>query len=130
MVTNLLPDSNYYIGCARRRIDPFAELAAHTDEWELVTCGMVIVEVCRGRRDPLVLRRFRDAFSVMTYVSTTSLVWERTAHLTWALDRQGIVLPASDVLIAACALAAGATVLTFDAHFRQIPGLRVVSRLG
>jgi len=125
----LLPDSNFYITCARRHTDPFMELAAHADEWDFVTCGMVVTEVCRGRSDPFVLRKFRERFAVMLYLSTTNAIWERTAHLAWALDRQGMVLPATDVLIAACALQAGATVLTFDAHFRSIPGLRVVSSL-
>ena len=87
------------------------------------------MEVCQGRRDPHVLRRFQEAFSVMTYVATTGLIWERTARLTRALDRQGIILPSTDVLIAACALQSDATVLTYDAHFQQIPGLRVVDRL-
>jgi predicted nucleic acid-binding protein len=38
-------------------------------------------------------------------------------------------LPAPDILIAAHALQAGATVLTLDAHFSAIPGLRVIDRL-
>ncbi len=130
MATNqLLPDSNFYINCARRNIDPFLELATRAGDWDLVTCGMVVVEVTRGRRDPNVLRRFKDAFSVMSYINTTSDTWERTAHLTWALDRQGIVLPATDVLIAACALQTDAAVLTLDTHFQKIPGLRVLDRL-
>ena len=34
-----------------------------------------------------------------------------------------------DLIIAATALEAGATVLTFDAHFKKIPGLRATDRL-
>jgi predicted nucleic acid-binding protein len=34
------------------------------------------------------------------------------------------------LVIAACALQAGAIVFTGDAHFQQIPGLRVLERLG
>jgi len=45
------------------------------------------------------------------------------------LDRQGIVLPAPDLIIAACALQADAAVLTADAHFRMIPGLDVLESL-
>ena len=57
------------------------------------------------------------------------MVWERATQLAWSLDRQGVVLPAQDLLIAACALHANATVLTADAHFSRIPGLRVIDRL-
>jgi len=130
MATNLLlPDSNFYINCARRHTDPFVELAAHADEWDFVTCGMVVTEVCRGRSDPYVLKKFRERFAIMIYLPTTNAIWERTAQLAWALDRQGIVLPAQDVLIAVTALENDAAVLTFDEHFQKIPGLRVLDRL-
>jgi predicted nucleic acid-binding protein len=126
----VLPDSNFYINRARAGLDPFAELAAHTDEWDFATCGMVVIEVCRGRRDPALHRRFLERFAIMPYVATGSSVWERAEQLAWSLDRQGVVLPAPDLLIAACALQAGAAVLTADAHFQSIPGLRVLESLG
>jgi predicted nucleic acid-binding protein len=130
MVELVLPDSNFYINRARGGFDPFAELSAHTDDWEFATCGMVVVEVCRGRRDPILLKRFQERFAIMLYVATGNSVWERAGQLAWALDRQGIVLPAPDLLIAACALQAKAAVLTADAHFHAIPGLRVLDSLG
>jgi predicted nucleic acid-binding protein len=40
------------------------------------------------------------------------------------LDRQGRVLPVSDLIIASCAKRARATVITEDPHFQQIPGLK------
>lgn len=125
----LLPDSNFYIHCARRRSDPFIELAAHADEWEFATCGLVVAEVCRGRSDPHVLRKFRERFAVMIFLPSTNAIWERTAHLAWSLDRRGTLIPATDLLIAATALETDATVLTTDDHFQHIPGIRVVNRL-
>lgn len=128
-ISLLLPDSSFYITRARQSSDPFRELASHTGDFELATCGVVVAEVTRGRRDPHVLRRFQQAFAVMIYLPTTHLVWDRVARLAWSLDRQGVVLQLSDLVIAATALEANATVLTLDAHFSQIPDLRVVSRL-
>ena len=125
----VLPDSNFYINCARTGLDPFGELAAHADAWDFATCGMVVMEVCRGRRDPAVLQRFREHFAIMTFIATGSSIWERAAQLAWSLDRQGRVIPASDILIAAHAIATNATVLTADAHFREIPGLSILEKL-
>jgi predicted nucleic acid-binding protein len=125
----ILPDSNIYITAVRAGRDPFQQFVDGLDEREFATCGMVILEVCRGLREPTLLRRFRERFSVMIFVPTTHAVWERAAQLAWSLDRQGVVLPAPDLLIAACALQADATVLTADAHFSRIPGLRVLERL-
>jgi predicted nucleic acid-binding protein len=125
----VLPDSNFYINRARAGIDPFVELATHAEAWDFATCGMVVIEVCRGRRDPALHRRFRDRFAIMPFVATGVSVWERAEDLAWSLDRRGIVLPAPDVLIAACALHVKAAVLTADAHFQEIAGLRVLDRL-
>ena len=129
MVELVLPDSNFYINRARAGLDPFVELASHTDEWEFATCGMVVLEVCRGRRDPNLRKRFQERFAIMLYIAAGNSVWERAGQLAWSLDRQGIVLPAPDLLIAACALQAKAAVLTADAHFQEIPGLRVIESI-
>lgn len=131
MANLILPDSNIYIGAIRAGDDPFEHFAVGIEDrdWEFATCGMVMLEVCRGLRDPNVLRRFRERFAVMIFIPTTNQIWERAAQLAWSLDRQGRVLPAQDVLIAAHALQADAAVLTADAHFQQIPGLRILDRL-
>ncbi|MBI5770727.1 MAG: PIN domain-containing protein [Verrucomicrobia bacterium] len=128
-MTNLiLPDSNVYIGAVRAGRDPFQHFAEGIadHDWEFATCGMVMLEVCRGQRDPNVLRRYRERFAVMIFLPTTNATWERATELAWMLDRRGIVLPAQDLIIAACALQAKAVVLTADAHFYQIPGLQVM----
>jgi predicted nucleic acid-binding protein len=43
------------------------------------------------------------------------------------LDRQGITIPGPDLVIAASALRLGAAVMTSDAHFSRIEGLRVIA---
>ena len=91
--------------------------------------GAIVMEVCRGLRAPTVLERFQDRFNVMIFLPTTNVVWKRATQLAWTLDRKGAVLPIPDLIIAACALQAGATVLTADNHFQIIPGLRVLDRL-
>jgi predicted nucleic acid-binding protein len=129
MANLVLPDSNFYISAVRAGRDPFADFVAGIEEREFAVCGMVLLEVCRGLRDPTLLRRFQERFAVMIFLPSTSATWERATQLAWTLDRRGIVLPAPDLLIAACALQAGAAVLNADAHFRSIPGLRVLESL-
>ena len=131
MANLILPDSNIYIGAVRAGIDPFQQFASGIDDrdWEFATCGVIMLEVCRGLREPNLLERYRERFAVMIFIPTTNQIWERATQLAWSLDRQGRVLPAPDLLIAACALQACATVLTLDAHFRAIPGLPVIESL-
>lgn len=122
----LLVDSNYYIGISRAGGDPFEKLGAMADGWDVATCGMVIMEVLRGVRSEKARRYFETAFSCMIYMATLNSVWEKAAQLAWTLDRKGRVLPATDLIIAACALSQDAALLTFDCHFTEIPGLRLV----
>jgi len=90
---------------------------------------MVMTEVCRGVRDSDLLRRVRARFEVMVYIPTSNVIWERVTQLSWALDRRGVALPASDLLIATCALHVRAAIFTHDAHFNHIPGLEVIHSL-
>jgi predicted nucleic acid-binding protein len=129
MANLVLPDSNFYINSARAGIDPFVELHRHVERWEFATCGMVVLEVCRGRTSPAILQKFRERFAIMPFIAAGVSVWEKATELAWMLDRRGVVVPAPDLLIAACALQTKAAVLTADAHFQEIPGLTVLERL-
>jgi predicted nucleic acid-binding protein len=129
MANLLLPDSNIYINAVRSGVDPFAQFTANLEDWEFATCGTIVMEVCRGLSEPTLVERFQDRFNVMVFLPTTNAVWKRATQLAWTLDRKGAVLPIPDLIIAACALQAGATVLTADTHFQVIPGLRVLDRL-
>ena len=131
MANLILPDSNIYIRGIRSGMDPFFPFSEGilSQDWEFATCGLIVLEVCRGLRDQRLFARYRERFSVMIFLPATQQVWERATQLAWTLDRRGIVLPSTDLFIAAHALQAEATVLTYDSHFHSIPGLRVIDRL-
>jgi predicted nucleic acid-binding protein len=129
MASVVLVDSSYFIHHFRERKDPFLELAMHSSNWDLATCGMVKLEVCRGLRVISVRHRYEAAFAEMQYAPTNFSTWERAARFAFELDRDGKTIPAPDLAIAACALAIDASILTFDRHFKFVPGLRVLDRL-
>ncbi|MBP8256737.1 MAG: PIN domain-containing protein [Opitutaceae bacterium] len=125
----ILPDSNVYIDALRAGSDPFQSFSRHLDTCEFATCGMIMLEVCRGLRELRFLHRFRERFSVMIYLPTTQAIWERAQQIAWAMDRRGQTIPSQDHIIAATALQVGATVLTRDRHFSLVPDLKVMSDL-
>jgi predicted nucleic acid-binding protein len=129
MASVVLVDSSFFIHRLRERIDPLLELATYADAWDLATCGMVKLEVCRGLRIPIMRSRYEARFAEMQYAPTNFSTWERAARLAYELDRDGKTIPASDLVIAACALAIDASILTFDRHYQFVPGLRVLDRL-
>ena len=129
MGVSVLVDSNVYIGLLRRSMDPVKVLGDWIGEGDLATCGMVRLEVERGLKVEKTRRSLGAFFNVLINVPTSNKIWEEATTLAWTLDRCCVTLPAQDILIAAHALQAGATVLTLDAHFQSIPGLRVIDRL-
>jgi predicted nucleic acid-binding protein len=125
----VLIDSSYYIRELREGRDPLMALAAIAAERPLAVCGVVRCEVARGLRHPNTLKRFQNFWDVMENVPTDNRLWAKVEQTIWQLDRAGIVLPLQDVVVACCALAVNATLLTYDGHFGHFKGLRVISEL-
>ena len=125
----VLVDSSYFITLLRRGERPFEALDEFLDDYDFATCGTVWIEVVRGRVDPAVRRKFEERLATMVFLELTPAAWQRTAGLAWEMDRRGQVIPATDLTIAACAMEHRAAVLTFDKHFRDVPGLQVVDVL-
>lgn len=129
MASDVLIDSNIYIGWLRQGIDPADALAYLADTTDLVTCGMVRMEVLRGIRNPRIRDRMAAFFDIMQNVGADDKLWRESTQLAWEFDRQGKTLPAQDILIACSAQRLGALVLTKDHHFHLIPKLRVLQTL-
>jgi predicted nucleic acid-binding protein len=91
---------------------------------DVAVCGVVRCEVGRGVKSPKILERYQSFWNVMINVPTDHRIWEAVGKMLWRLDRQGTVLPLTDVVVACCALRIGAVVLTHDEHFQLIPGVR------
>ncbi len=127
-VSPVLVDSSFYIHLLRQGKDPLRALALTAAVRDLAVCGVVKCEVGRGLRDHRVLQRFKAFWDVMIYVPTDERLWDSVAETLWQLDGTGHLLPLPDVVIGCCARQIGAVVLTMDAHFSSIPGLRVISR--
>ncbi len=66
-------------------------------------------------------------FDLLVHVPMDHHAWRDTEEMAWQLDRAGKVLPLPDLIIAVCALRAGAAVLTNDKHFALIPQLQLAS---
>jgi predicted nucleic acid-binding protein len=129
MVGNVLVDSSFYIDRLRAGEDPFAELDRYADDVDPVICGVVMTEVLRGVKVRKARDRMEAIMGSMLYVPTVNAIWERVAELAWHLDRKGLGMQVTDLVIAVSALQADAAVLTFDSDFQRVPGLRVIDRL-
>ena len=125
----VLVDSSWYIGQARNGIDPLRVLSFLAETRDIGTCGVIMAEVGRGLKHPTHLRRYQAAWDLMFLVDSAAARWRETLQIAWQLDRRGVILPLQDLHIAACALHAGAVILTLDKHFQQIPGVDATDRI-
>lgn len=125
----LLVDSSIYIDLLRAGRNPGDELRSCLESGSLLTCGIIRLEVLRGIRHEGVRGWMEGLFDEMTSCPLDEKLWIDAARLAWGLDCRGTVLPVPDVAIAACALRAGAVVVSRDPHFRQIPDLAVLEAM-
>lgn len=132
MASDVLIDSNVYIDLLRARKDVLATLY----EWaefrggSLAICGMIRLEVLRGMKSLKAFQSISSLMDVMINIPSDNRLWSEATDLTWNLDRKGITIPGADAVIAASALRSGAAVMTSDAHFSRIEGLRVIAPPG
>lgn len=128
MGSDVLIDSNVYIDLLRVRKDPVATLyrwgEAHGRD--LAICGMIRVEVLRGLKLLKSYHSISALMDVMVNMPSDNRLWTAATELAWSLDRKGIIIPGADAVIAASALRHGAAVMSSDAHFSKIEGLRVI----
>ena len=81
MESAALVDSSFFIRHQRLGHDAFAELERWAARYELLTCGMVTMEVLRGVRTEAALKLYRTAFAVMNCIPTTSRAWDRATDI-------------------------------------------------
>ncbi len=127
MESEVLVDSNVFIDLMKHRGDPAPWLYRWAGIRNLAICGMVRVEVLRGVKSPKAYRSLNHFMDVMVNIPASNRLWDEAATLAWSLDRKGVVIPGTDVVIAASAIMVGAAVLTSDAHFSRIEGLPVIT---
>lgn len=125
----ILIDSAIYIDWLRQRTDPQLLLKPWILEGSCWQCGIIRVEVLRGVIHPVQKHRVAEFFEILPEVVLDTALWDTAAELAWSLDRKGMVLPATDVIIASCAIQVEALLISTDAHFKSIPNLRLQTTL-
>ena len=85
---------------------------------------LTLAELLQGARSEGEFEGLRDLFRDVPRVHETPEDWIEAARLTSGLRRRGITVPLLDCCIASTCLRLGALLLTLDADFDRIPGLR------
>lgn len=127
-MSSLILDTNAYAGLLRG--DPRAESALRKAP-EIHLPLIVLGELLAGFRHGARPRDNRDELARFMASPRVHLMQpdEKTAHqyaeVYHALRVQGTPIPTNDLWIAALARQHQLPLLTFDAHFRAVPGIRI-----
>lgn len=86
----------------------------------LYTTGIINLELLGGTKTRKEFMRLKGHLAALDMIETDNEIWESAYDLAFKLRRRGITIPHTDILIAACGLAADATVVHVDIHFEMI----------
>ena len=100
-----------FVPAVKERIDHLLK------ENAIITTGMVKLEILGGTKTESEFRRLKRRLDALDSVDFDTSLWENSYDLAFQLRRKGITVPYTDILIAACALKTGSTVVHADVHF-------------
>jgi predicted nucleic acid-binding protein len=126
---NLMVDSSAWIGLLREGVDVRARLVPYLRSATLYNCGVIRAELLRGFRSTAARDEICGFLDIVPEVPCDAKLWRTVADLGWALGRLGKWPPVSDLAIAACCLRVDATLVTLDAHFDDVSGLRIAREI-
>jgi predicted nucleic acid-binding protein len=117
-----LVDTSVWILALRKDFLPDAKnrIAYLLKENAIITSGMIKLELLGSTREEKEFQRLKNRLDALEMVETNTSLWEKAYDLAYSLRRKGITVPYTDILIAASALIADATIVHADSHFDLI----------
>lgn len=127
----IVADSSALIEYYRRGGSPAVQeaVAAAISDDELAFNGIIFVEVVGFAADERERRALLASFGAFHRLPLEDGDFDLAASIGFDLRRRGRTVPATDLIIAACAIRARAELLHVDDHFAEIAGVSaLVSR--
>jgi predicted nucleic acid-binding protein len=120
-----LIDTSSWIHQMRERGDPVvrARVEALLRAGEAAWCDMVRLEIWAGVGNAHDRRALREYEAVVPTLPIDAGVWQAACELAGRARSAGKTVPASDMLICACARQHGVTIEHADAHFDMLARL-------
>ncbi len=125
MADRVLVDSSALIEAMRKRGDEKTreEVDRVLRAGHAVLCHYVRLEIWNGVQGEPERKWLREIEATVETVETTEEVWRLAIVLAQQCRQQGVTVPSSDLLIAACARHYGLELLHRDGHFDLIAEL-------
>ena len=96
------------------------------NDGSVATCPVILAELWMGAGSAKDRQDVQDLQDVVPCLPMDQQAWDLSYRLASACCQRGTPVPASDLLIAACAFAHGATIDAEDKHFAILETYRVL----
>jgi predicted nucleic acid-binding protein len=106
------------------RADVRDRVNAHLIAGVACTVPVIRLELWNGARGDREKRALREFDETLPELEMNAEVWGEARELARLARSAGLILPATDILIAACARHHGATIEAVDLHFAELEKLR------
>ena len=118
----MLVDTSAWIEQLRPNGDPFIRERVETllIAGDAVWCRLVRLELWNGARGETERSVLREMDGELTSLDIGEVAWKRAVELATLSRKKGITIPATDLLVAACAQTNGVGLLHFDSHFDRL----------
>jgi predicted nucleic acid-binding protein len=83
-------------------------------------CGIIKIELLVHARTKNEYQLLESDFSAIHWIESESKVYDKAAEMGFRLRRKGITIPATDLIIASCAIINNSILLHYDKHFEQV----------
>ena len=118
----ILVDTSAWIFALRK--NPFIKLKSRIDHLleidNVFTLGMIRLELLGGTRTKEEFNRLKNRLDALYEISTDAELWSSAAQLAFDLQRKGLTIPYTDILIANATIQSKAILMHADSHFDLI----------
>ena len=120
-----LIDTSAWIHCLRPEGDPAvrARVQGLLDAGEAAWCDMVKLELWNGARGETEKRVLREMEEALVLLPSSDDMWQTAFRLARVTRQAGKTVPATDLLISACARTHGAELVHDDQHLTELAKL-------
>ncbi len=117
-----LIDTSAWIAGFQKKGSPLLKefLTEKLVQGEVVTTGVVLLELLRGTKDESSYKLIRSRFEPVPVIKFDESFWEESARLSFYLRGKGVQVSVPDVLISTVALQEGCTVGHCDRDYEMI----------
>ncbi len=117
-----LIDTSSWIEALRQDGDPEvrSRVRALLQTGDASWCDLVRVELWHGVRGPAERKMMEHLDADVALLPTTDVVWEKARELARRSRAKGLTVPATDLIIAACAWAHGTQIEHHDHHITAL----------